>query len=80
MRLVVGDDAESYYQGHYSDDYDDTYYDKGRLARGRVEVCVGGRYGTVCNQNWDYKDASVICFQLGFSPFGKAIIILYQYC
>ena len=71
VRLVVGDNAEDFYQGDYSENYDDFYYDKNGLVRGRVEVCVGGEYGTVCNNSWDYEDASVVCVQLGLSPYGK---------
>ena len=49
---------------------EDFYFDKDELARGRIEVCVGGAYGTICDQNWDNEDASVVCSQLGFSRYG----------
>ena len=47
------------------------FFIKDELARGRVELCIGERYGTVCDDNWDNEDASVACSQLGFSHYGN---------
>ena len=37
---------------------------------GRVEVCVEGVWGSICDSGWDKTDAHVICQQLEYAELG----------
>ena len=46
---------------------------------GHVQVCIGGVWGSICsNDYWNNEDASVLCRQLGFSPYGRLIVYGFE--
>ena len=37
---------------------------------GRVDVCINGTWGTICSTSFTDNDASVVCSDLGYIPYG----------
>lgn len=47
--------------------------------QGWVELCVEGQYRRVCDRNWEYESASVVCGELGLSRYGECTVCLRLY-
>ena len=47
-----------------------------RESEGRVEICVEGFWGTVCDSGWSQREALVVCRQSGFGERGPHLITL----
>ena len=38
---------------------------------GRVQLCLGGRWGAVCDHQWSMAEANVVCAQFGYHYTGQ---------
>ena len=73
VRIIVGDSDEDFYTtpNEIGTDYDSRFsVIDDMLSRGRIEVCNGTVYEAACADGWNYPAASVVCRELGFSPYG----------
>ena len=44
--------------------------ESGPFRFGRVDACINHEYVTLCDDSWNNLAASVVCNQLGLSPYG----------
>ena len=44
-----------------------------RDGEGRVEICIGETWGTICDDLWSNLDAQVACRKLGYSKIGSYV-------
>lgn len=58
----------------------DLRLENGTTSReGRLEICYGNVYGTICDDQWGLLDARVACRDLGFPDAGNVATNCHLY-
>ena len=52
--------------------------DGGSKNEGRLEICYQNHWGTVCDDDFDSKEAALVCRQLGYPSEGKSCFYLLK--
>ena len=47
--------------------------------QGRVEICLNGVWGTVCDEQFDSTEAQVVCAQLNYQTTGQCAKMLITF-
>ena len=60
------------YTGSNCTDNDIRLVGSGLESQGRLDVCINGVWGSVCDDGWTDVNAIVVCRQLGYEANGIA--------
>ena len=47
-------------------------------TQGRVELCMGGRWNSVCGDQWGNSESYIVCSELGLVPSGLHMVDFFD--